>query len=62
MRYRKPKKQKNEKTKNKKVITKETRYEKTVGKALGKKYEEKIKKKEKSSFFHYMLKQLGLRK
>ena len=60
MRYRKPKKQK--KGGNKKIKTKETKYEKAVGKALGKKYEEDVKKEEKENLFYYLLKQLGLRK
>ncbi len=60
MRYRKPKKQK--KGKNKKVKTKETKYDKAVGNALGKKYEEGVKKKEGESLFSYLLRQLGLRK
>lgn len=41
---------------------KEDKFDKAVSKGLGKKYDEKIKKKERSNLFHYMLKHLGLRK
>ena len=38
-----------------------TKFDKAVEKALGKKYDRKLKKKEKSSLFHYVLKHLGLK-
>jgi len=65
MRYRKPKRQKKgveRKPKPEIVKTKETKFDKAIEKVLGKGYEKRVKKEEKSGLFYYVLKQLGLRK
>ena len=54
MRYRKPKKQKE--------VKKGSKFDQAVSKALGKNYDKRMKRKEKSGLFYYVLKHLGLRK
>lgn len=55
MSYRKPKHKRGTKAKG-------SKFDRAVGTALGKKYDKKMKKEERSGLFYYVLKHLGLRK
>ena len=45
-----------------KISDKRGDFDSAVSKSIGEEYDKRLKKKEKSGLFHYVLKQLGLRK
>lgn len=45
-----------------KTKKKEEKFDKAISKGLGKKYDKRLKKEEKTNLLHCILKQLGLRK
>lgn len=50
------------KQKKVKVKKKVDKFDKAISNILGKKYDKKLKKEEKTNLLHYILKQLGLRR